>query len=115
MWLYTNIGFFSIVQKDGAGTLTIRSRVRKDLENLRLRMGAIDQDMEIIESVDSDYRYRIVVDKKEASLLLMLLVQSIDYDNFKDHVHTKDPLRADIYSGIWVHTLRLEALDGDDE
>jgi hypothetical protein len=38
MWLITPIGFFSIVRKpDGqrVGTLTVRARVRGDLEALR--------------------------------------------------------------------------------
>lgn len=38
MWLITPIGFFSIVQKPGDkqnGTLTVRSRVRSDLEALK--------------------------------------------------------------------------------
>ena len=38
MWLITDIGFFSIVQKQGdisAGTLTVRARVRSDLVALK--------------------------------------------------------------------------------
>ena len=35
MWLITTAGFYSIVQKSGEKDLTIRSRVRKDLEALR--------------------------------------------------------------------------------
>jgi len=38
MWLITSVGFFSIVEKPDdreAGTLTIRARVREDLEALR--------------------------------------------------------------------------------
>jgi hypothetical protein len=48
MWLLTNLGFFSIVQKSddkSAGSLTIRSRVKSDLENLQLldikRLGVV--------------------------------------------------------------------------
>lgn len=35
MWVVTDFGFFSVVQKPGdaeAGTLTVRARVRGDLE-----------------------------------------------------------------------------------
>lgn len=38
MWIITPLGFFSIVQKPGdvpTGTLTIRARVRSDLEALK--------------------------------------------------------------------------------
>lgn len=116
MWLYTDIGFFSIVQKDGAGTLTIRSRVRKDLENFCHVMQQINGlDAEIIESCDSDYRYRIVVPQNMSSIIFMTLGQRITYDNFKDHIKMKDPRRADIYSGIWGRSLALEELDEEDE
>ena len=35
MWLMTNFGFFSFVQKPGDELLTLRSRVKMDLETLR--------------------------------------------------------------------------------
>ncbi len=35
MWLFTNFGFFSVVQKDASGDLTIRSRTKSDLDRLR--------------------------------------------------------------------------------
>jgi hypothetical protein len=38
VWLITGLGFFSIARKPddvGAGTLTIRARVKSDLESLR--------------------------------------------------------------------------------
>ena len=37
MWLFTNFGFFSVVQKPGERDLTVRSRLRSDLERLRER------------------------------------------------------------------------------
>jgi hypothetical protein len=35
MWLFTNIGFFRIVQKSGNDFITIRARVASDLDSLR--------------------------------------------------------------------------------
>ncbi|MGY2253445.1 MULTISPECIES: hypothetical protein [Pseudomonas] len=35
MWLFTNFGFFSVVQKDASDDLTIRSRTKSDLDRLR--------------------------------------------------------------------------------
>ena len=35
MWLFTNFGFFSVVQKTGTKNLTIRARVKADLDTLR--------------------------------------------------------------------------------
>ena len=61
MWLTTTFGFFSIVQKPAdraAGTLTVRGRVRADLEALRARylpdLGPIRT------TTHTDYRYRAV-------------------------------------------------------
>lgn len=34
MWLMTTVGFFSIVRKPGETDLTVRARVRSDLEAL---------------------------------------------------------------------------------
>lgn len=34
MWLFTNFGFFSVVQKDASDDLTIRSRTKSDLDPL---------------------------------------------------------------------------------
>lgn len=116
MWLYTDIGFFSIVQKDGAGTLTIRSRVRKDLENfIKLMPGSVSTMPDIIESVDSDYRYRIIIPHIIGMHVVNDLVGGIRYGNFKDHIHAKDPRRADVYNGIWGRSLALEELDEPDE
>ena len=35
MWIFSKVGFCSIVQKPGQSYLTVRSRVREDMENLR--------------------------------------------------------------------------------
>jgi len=35
IWLITNFGFFSLVQKDASDDLTIRSRTKSDLDRLR--------------------------------------------------------------------------------
>ena len=35
MWLFTTVGFFSVVQKPGTDKLTVRARVAPDLDRLR--------------------------------------------------------------------------------
>ena len=37
MWLVTNFGFFSVVQKKDDDILTVRARARGDLETLKER------------------------------------------------------------------------------
>lgn len=118
MWLYTDIGFFSIVQKDGAGTLTIRSRVKRDLVRFML---VLNQSLDvyplpkIVESFDSDYRYRIIIPAKQAAKAVEVLVSCIRYDNFKDEIQRKDPERVAIYNRIWDNSTFLEHLDGEEE
>ena len=66
MWLLTNFGFFSIVQKKDDpkyGTLTVRSRVRADLEALKEKY--FKQTMgEIQVNTGSDYKYRAKVPRE---------------------------------------------------
>src|SRR5690242_11051608 len=59
MWLITPTGFFSIVCKSGdmeAGTLTIRARVKSDLQALRHE--ALPSLGAITENEGTDYPYR---------------------------------------------------------
>jgi hypothetical protein len=107
MWILTTTGFFSIVQKpwdQPKGTLTIRSRVSADLEGLR---AYIPEMSEIIESEDSDYRYRAVAKREAMMAVLATLVADIDYDNFKSEVASRQGYRrAAVYGDVW------QVLDG---
>lgn len=114
MWIYSDIGFFSIVKKDEEETLTVRSRIRTDLEKFKELHPALE-DEEIIESVDSDYRYRIVANEGIVAEVVKELAFGINYSNFKDHVGATDPLRVPVYSALWGITMRLEELDVDEE
>ena len=80
MWLMTKCGFYSIVQKQ-PGVYHIRSRERKDIENLVENVplpGA-----EIMESKKTDYAVRIIVGKEDVLAVLKFLGENLDYDNFK--------------------------------
>jgi hypothetical protein len=66
MWLITPLGFFSIVCKpddEKQGTLTVRSRVKSDLEalckNFLHSLGPI------VEGAGTDYRYRAKAQRDE--------------------------------------------------
>lgn len=103
MWILTPLGFFSIVQKPedkNSGTLTVRARVRSDLENLRKTflpgMG------EIVADAGTDYRYRARAPRGEVGIALANLVLGIDYANFKNQVaKVQGKKRAAIYSKLW--------------
>ena len=110
MWLITNFGFFSIVQKKGDTDLTVRSRVRGDLETLRKKylvgLG------EITKSDVTDYRYRARVSHAELAKAMGKIVRDITYDNFKNCIAEKQgSRRAHIYHKVWEDLIALEAND----
>lgn len=85
MWLLTNFGFFSIVQKPediASRSLTIRSRVKGDLETLREKY--LPQMGEILKNAGSDYKYRARVSKSDLAIALLQIGLDIDYSNFKN-------------------------------
>jgi hypothetical protein len=110
MWLITNFGFFSIVQKRGDTDLTIRSRVRVDLEALREKY--LPGLSEITRSDVTDYRYRAKVSPADLAAAMGTIVRDITYDNFKNCVAEKQGhKRAHIYHKVWGDLIGLETVD----
>jgi len=72
----------------------VRARVKQDL--LNTFPGLDDQ---VIETLDSDYRFRLILDKEYVSDVIRDKVLSIDYDNFKNSV--KESWRVRAYNKIW--------------
>jgi len=109
IWILTTMGFYSVVEKHEdreRGTLTIRARVRADLE----RLSAYVPDMSaIIESHDSDYSFRAVANRGAVSSAMAKLVADIDYDNFKSEIYKRQGnARAAIYGDVWHDLYRLQ-------
>lgn len=110
MWLLTPLGFFSIVRKPGdvgGGTLTIRARVRSDLEALREHclpdLGKIE------ENAGTDYRFRAKAKRSQVAEALAKLVQDLDYENFKSEVAKKQGKhRAAAYEKVWGVLCKLQ-------
>ena len=96
MWLFTKYGFYSSVcarQGDGdhnqpvdPDRLMIRARVRDHLEGLQRRFPEQLSEIAISETPDTDYRYRMFVDKAVWTPMLVGLSEEMDYDNFKSEV-----------------------------
>lgn len=111
MWLLTPIGFFSIVRKpwDGDGdTLTVRARVREDLDALRERF--LPELGEIADDPKADYRYRAQAPREAVADAARRLAASIDYDNFKDEVAARQGAkRAHLYHDVWSVLYRLQS------
>lgn len=112
MWIFTNFGFFSVVQNyENADRLVVRARSRGDLESLITShgndLGITLKDINTNDS--SDYRYRIHVDRAKWAVVMLKITNDIDYTNFKDSVHEKmGKERAGLCSHVWsvMYTLQ---------
>lgn len=112
MWLATRYGFFSVTVSNfgsDTGKIQIRARVRKDLEalslfaadNMYVTLDGGPLADKIIETSDSDYRYRVIVEREEWALLAYALAADLDYTNFKDEIYRDNPDRERIYMTVW--------------
>jgi hypothetical protein len=100
MWLTTTFGFFSIVQKSGTKHLTVRARVRSDLDRLRDRY--LPTLTQTIEKAGSDYRYRATVSHADLAAATARIVGDIRYDNFKSEVESvQGHARESVYARVW--------------
>jgi 8-oxo-dGTP pyrophosphatase MutT (NUDIX family) len=102
MWLITNFGFFSVIQKPGdmgSGMLTVRGRIKKDLEELRDKYLTDMED--IVEGTGTDFKYRARVKRTSLTNALSKIIIDLDYSNFNNSVAEKQgPERAQIYGKI---------------
>jgi hypothetical protein len=102
MWVVTDFGFFSIVQKPGdaeAGTLTVRARVRGDLEALGRLMPSLGP---ISESKSNDYRFRAQAPRAAVAAAMAQAIEGIGYSNFKDRVRkSQGPAREAVLHDVW--------------
>lgn len=103
MWLITPVGFFGVVRKPSDiknKTLTVRARVRADLETLKAQylpeLGSVQ------ECKVNDYRYRAVAPQAAVAAAMARLIDDLDYPNFKDEVKKRQGAdRAHLYHGVW--------------
>ena len=97
MWLFTKYGFFSVVCAYGnrgepdKKWVMVRARLRRHLTALQRRFKNL-QRYEIIDTDDTDYRWRLIVTKRLAKKIINELTHEINWTNFKDECHkAKDP------------------------
>lgn len=94
MWICMSDAFLSVVQVRGnPDLLMVRSRKRSHLEKLF-------PNEEIGVSSDSDYRFRVFVERKVVAKIMADQVNGIAYTNFKNSVREKK-LR-EMYSRWWA-------------
>ncbi|MFO1399287.1 MAG: NUDIX domain-containing protein [Burkholderiales bacterium] len=100
MWLFTNFGFFSVVQKNGEPELTVRSRTQGDL--LRLQRHYLPGLSEPVFGQGTDYPWRARCQAGELAKAMARIVGDIEYANFKDEVGAcLGPERAHRCGKVW--------------
>jgi hypothetical protein len=96
----TKFGFFSVVQKPGEDVLTVRARVRGDLD--ALREGYLPELGETLETPRADYGYRAHVGHAAFGEALRRIGEDVDYPNFKNAVRdAMGARRAKVYGKVW--------------
>ena len=84
MWLVTTFGYFSVVQKSATKGLTVRARVRSDLDRLRERYLPGLSPTKATPS--NDYAYRATTSHAELGAAMAKIVADVTYANFKSEV-----------------------------
>lgn len=107
MWWTTTVGFFSVVRKSGDDGLTVRARVRTDLD--RLREGYLPELSPTQVGGGTDYPYRARVSHVDFARAAAAMVMDIDYSNFKSTVGKRvGAARARAYGRVWSVLYDLE-------
>ncbi|MBA2241175.1 MAG: hypothetical protein H0W09_08070 [Solirubrobacterales bacterium] len=106
MWLMTLQGYYSVVaDRDRPDKLLVRARTREDIEALRRQI----PELEPWEDRSADYRWRASVSRAQLIVAMTLLIDEIDYPNFKSAVAERgDHERANLYSRLWGQLLSLQ-------
>ena len=95
MWIFSQEGFYSIVQKpDG---YHVRARRKQDLVNVGLSA--------IKSYAGSDYPWRAILpNRADLQKLMQTLGNSVDYPNFKGRIGKREDQRQrlDRYHKIWA-------------
>lgn len=117
MWLFTTIGFYSIVRSSlEPDHFQIRARKREHLVNLQEHMeyqfgrGCLGN---IIACPDADYRWRLIVNQPRLETTLGELLAMVDYTNFKSAVHKQLPADAAYHATlipVWREMLVMQHL-----
>lgn len=105
MWICSQLGFFSIVAKEGVWH--VRARLQADLLNL---LQAAQLDLPVQEWPAADYRWRVLADTAQVHAIFAALERSVDYSNFKGRIASlkaqRDKLPA--YHHLWEQLHRLQ-------
>jgi len=110
MWVFSTIGFFSVVQKPGDSDLTVRARSAGDLD--RLREKYLPDLSPTSATPKADYAFRARVPHAAFATAIARMAADIHYPNFKDAVAKKQgSARAIAYAAIWGAAKNIPSSD----
>ena len=106
MWLFTNSGFYSVIERHGR--VMVRGRIREDLDraheiacSVALREG-LSAPWSVREE-GLDYQFRFTVSATLWERMVPKLCAAPTYENFKNEVlRTRGQRVADVYGMVWT-------------
>ena len=105
--MMTKIGFFSVVEKP-PGKICIRSRRREDLNNLLDEVLSPVMMADILRTRNTDYPYRVIVDREEFMRCFDTFLKLVTYSNFKNEVAKTNRRREHLYHQVWALLRQIE-------
>jgi len=107
MWLFTTVGFFSVVQKANQDGLTVRARVKEDIDRLRVKY--MPKLTATVSGGGTDYPFRASISHDDFALGLAQIAHDIRYANFKSEIgRTQGVKREAVYGKVWAALQSLE-------
>lgn len=105
MWIFTETGFLSAVQKGPESSiLTVRARDKESISDL-----ASNYNLKVVRTPMADYPYRVEIDKADFANWVSKEVQLIEYSNFKNQVAaTRGHKFAKLLGSVWSVMLDAE-------
>ncbi len=113
MWFFTPFGMFSAVQKSGTDFLTVRARLRQDLDALRKYIPELSPKKE---TPLGDYRWRATCTHAQLKAGMAKIVDEITYGNFKgETARRKNFVHEGVYHKVWHVMNDAQRKEADDE
>lgn len=104
MWIFSKIGFFSVVEhKDDPDLVMVRARYKEDIDRLHHAIMDFSKvDLPVERTLNADYYFRMTIPKMTWARIMEAVAADIDYTNFKNAVHHMEPgVRAKAYMEVW--------------
>ena len=85
MWIATKYGWFSMVRAHDGIRFMVRARRKSHLEELIYAMDFLKvSNTQIVETVHTDYKFRIFITEAQLKMIMLEMVEDLDYSNFKN-------------------------------